>query len=264
MIRNCSILLLAVFWLFVNSCKPSGQLDMPADHWNRLYQFSVIPALQRGVFDDDTFTSGALRKHGTIGLGTFNALDGELILLNDTVYQARFDGNVTIASDSSKIPFAVACFLKPDTTLYLDVTGQQDLYQQLAKNLSPNYMYAIHCSGIFDSMTVRSVKAQTQPYPMLSAATASQAVFNWANLSGEVVGLFSPQYMAGVNVPGYHAHFISTDRKHGGHILRFTSAKLKVHIARVRAVNIEFPASGAFNMVNLFDIDPNDIHKAEK
>jgi acetolactate decarboxylase len=83
-------------------------------------------------------------------------------------------------------------------------------------------------------------------------------------VQGDVVSFFNPQYLSGVNVPGFHSHFITSDRQHGGHILRFRGARLKVEIARIRAVNIEFPNDGQFRTVNLFDIDPNDIYKAEK
>jgi acetolactate decarboxylase len=113
-------------------------------------------------------------------------------------------------------------------------------------------------------MVVRSVHSQEPPYTTLTAAVATQSVFEWSNVQGDVVSFFNPQYLSGVNVPGFHSHFISNDRKLGGHILRFKGAKLKVEIARIRAVNIVFPHDGQFRTVNLFDIDPNDIHKAEK
>jgi acetolactate decarboxylase len=232
--------------------------------YNRLFQFSVIPALQRGVFDDSMFSGVQLKQKGDFGLGTFNALDGELILLNDTVYQAKSDGKVALPPNSFQSPFAVACFFHADTTFAVAAVDQQQLYAELEKIFSPNYIYAIKVSGSFDSMVVRSVAAQKKPYTTLATAAAAQSVFAWKRVTGELVSFFSPQYMTGLNVPGFHSHFISDDRQRAGHVLRFSGASLTVSIARIQSLDIQFPSGGDFKSVNLFDIDPNDIHKAEK
>lgn len=248
------------------SCLPGRQhLSAHSDATaNRLFQFSVIPALQRGVFDDPVYTIGALKQEGDFGLGTLNALDGEMLLLNDTAFQASADGRVQVIDDSAHTPFAVACRFQGDTSITIVVTSEQDFYSQLSRVLSPNYIYAIHCSGTFDTIAVRSVHRQSKPYATLARAAAEQAVFTLGQVTGELVSFFSPQYTTGINVPGFHSHFISANRQQGGHVLRFRKANLQVQIARMRSAEIAFPSAGAFPSANLFDIDPNDIHKAEK
>jgi acetolactate decarboxylase len=40
-----------------------------------------------------------------------------------------------------------------------------------------------------------------------------------------VAGFFLPKFTGGINVQGYYLHFISAERKKGGHILDFTIAE---------------------------------------
>jgi len=258
------VILFLAAWI-LTGCSPIHHVQKHSVRThNRLFQFSVIPALQRGIFDDEQFSCFELKQKGDIGLGTFNALDGEMILLNDTVFQVRSNGAVVIAPDSSRSPFAVACFFKPDTSFRLSVADQLEFYKVIEKNLSPNYIYALRVSGSFDSMVVRSVRAQEKPYTTLSAAAARQSVFGWQKVRGELITFFSPQYMTGLNVPGFHSHFISDSRDMAGHVLRFSGASMVVSVARIRSLDVQFPDGGGFQSANLFDIDPNDIHKAEK
>ena len=53
-----------------------------------MYQVATLQSLMVGNYDG--FVSvGELRKHGDIGVGTFERIDGEMIVLDGTVYQAR-------------------------------------------------------------------------------------------------------------------------------------------------------------------------------
>ena len=68
---------------------------MPGTHADRetLYQVSTIDALMQGAYEGVQPVS-EIRKHGDFGIGTFDALDGEMIVLDGTVYQAKADGKI--------------------------------------------------------------------------------------------------------------------------------------------------------------------------
>jgi alpha-acetolactate decarboxylase len=62
-----------------------------------VYQFSTISALLEGVYDGDVTVAEILR-HGDFGLGTFNHLDGEMVIFDGVCYRLRFDGTATRAA----------------------------------------------------------------------------------------------------------------------------------------------------------------------
>lgn len=185
-----------------------------------LYQVSTISALAQGAFGGIQQVS-ELKKRGDFGIGTFDALDGEMIVYNGRVYKAAADGSVTVAPDKETTPFAIVTYFDRD---YSFTTDKPMNYTMLTDYLtssipSKNTVYAVKISGTFPAMKVRSVPEQHEPYPSLVAAAANQSVFSFSNIKGTVVGFYLPGYMNGLNMPGYHLHFISDDRMSGGHIL---------------------------------------------
>ena len=63
------------------------------DH-STLFQVSTTGALVQGVYNE-AVTVGGLRTHGDFGLGTFEGLDGEMVVLDGKFYQAHADGSIT-------------------------------------------------------------------------------------------------------------------------------------------------------------------------
>ena len=58
-----------------------------------LFQASTIGALLDGAYDGDV-TFAELAEHGDLGLGTLDALDGEMIALDGRFYRADVDGGI--------------------------------------------------------------------------------------------------------------------------------------------------------------------------
>src|ERR671930_2553468 len=69
-----------------------------------LFQASTIGALLEGAFEGDV-TFAELAERGDLGLGTLNALDGEMIALDGGFYQARVDGSVRAVAVDERTPF---------------------------------------------------------------------------------------------------------------------------------------------------------------
>ena len=64
----------------------------------------------------------------------------------------------------------------------------------------------------------------------LAEVAESQAVFDMKDVTGSIVGFRSPPFVKGINVPGYHLHFLSDDRTQGGHILDFDMDQAVCHM----------------------------------
>ncbi len=189
---------------------------------NTAFQTSTIDALLAGVYDGK-MTCGELLEHGDFGIGTFNHLNGEMVILDGTVYQVRSCGKVFTPGPKQKTPFATVCEFESEKVVPLksglDYEGFKKQLDKVAPN--QNFFYAIKITGKFKTMKTRSVPEQHKPYPPLKEVTKHQPEFNMENISGTVVGFRCPPYVKGINVPGYHLHFISDDKTKGGHILKF-------------------------------------------
>lgn len=185
-------------------------------------QVATIDALLGGVYDGH-MSLETLRTHGDFGIGTFEALDGEMILLDGAFYQVRADGRVYRPALSERTPFACVTTFTPDNSetieAPLDLAGLEARIDALVPQ--PNRFCAFRVHGEFSHMRTRSVPAQQKPYPPLATVTQTQPVFDLTNVCGTLVGFRAPPFVKGVNVPGYHLHFLSDDRQSGGHVLGF-------------------------------------------
>lgn len=184
------------------------------------FQVSTLGALNKGVYDGAASLS-ELKQHGNFGLGTFEGLDGEMVLLNGKVYQIKTNGKTHIIADNIKTPFAAVTFFRRERSLHL--TGKityQELQQAIDQQLpSQNLPYAIRIQGLFPDLQVRSVPKQIPPYPPLNDVVKKQTIFELRNVRGTLVGFRLPPYFKSVNAAGYHFHFITSDRNAGGHLL---------------------------------------------
>jgi acetolactate decarboxylase len=218
-----------------------------------LYQVSTIDALQQGVFDGIQ-PVGELKRHGDFGIGTFDALDGEMIVVEGVVYQATADGRVHVVSDNLTTPFATVTYFDRDYTIVTDEPMNFTSFTTyMTDRLSTqNMVSAVRMHGTFPSMEVRAIPAQHKPYPTLSEAAENQSVYTYTNTTGSVVGYYTPVFFEGLNVVGYHLHFISDDRQTGGHILDFTVPEgTVVEYDLTPDFFMALPTSGAFTEVDL-------------
>ena len=90
-----------------------------------------------------------------------------------------------------------------------------------------------------------------RPYSNLADVLKDQSVFKFKNINGTMVGFKIPSYLQGVNIPGYHFHFLSEDKKSGGHTLDCISGDLKIEIQTLFNLEIKFPANDEFYKAGL-------------
>src|SRR5258708_21069845 len=169
---------------------------MIAHHYGgarELYQSSTMGALLDGVYDGDV-TIAEILHHGDFGLGTFNHLDGEMVILDGICYHLRADGSATVADDADRTPFAAVTRFTADHTLVLtDPMNRADTIARIDSLIgSPNLMYAIRISGQFTELSTRTVTTQKRPYPSFIKATAGHAERRRTDVTATLAGFRLP------------------------------------------------------------------------
>jgi len=238
--------------------------EAPPRDENSIYLCSPANALVEGIYEEKIpFTE--IKKHGDFGIGTFDHLDGEMIMLDGRIYQITGDGHVKEVDENGLTPFTCVTFYKPLTHDEIDHEMDYDAFLEWLENLmpSPNLFYAIRIDGLFAHITVRSVPKQENYRPLVEVA-ADQPVFSFDNVEGSLAGFFTPSFMSSLNVPGLHLHFLSADRRRGGHLLKCVPRKVRVGIQFIHKLELSLPMSLDYLTLDFQrDVDA-DLEKAEK
>lgn len=246
--------------------EPSA-VESEANDRDTLCQISLLQGLMSGDYNG-SISIGDLKTHGDIGIGTFDGVNGELIMLDGVVYQALGDGTVAQPDDSLTIPFSNVTFFDADEQMtFEDVENFEQLTELLNEQvtrLGINRFYMVRIDGTFSLMHVRSEYGQEEPYrPLVDVLATDQTVFEYENVQGTVVALYCPVYMSELNNPGWHMHFISDDRTQGGHVfdLAFDEAEVSIDCTD----NFEMLLSDSEYFVNTdFSVDrSDDVRRAE-
>jgi acetolactate decarboxylase len=207
-----------------------------------LFQASTIGALLDGAFDGD-LSFAELAEHGDFGLGTLNGLDGEMIALDGAFYRADVDGLIHPVPATAKTPFAVVTRLEPTVEERIEGDlSHAELLERLDELVPAGAAScAIRLDGRFELVRARSVPAQRPPYRPLTEVVAEQHVFELEDVAGTMLGFRFPAYAEGIEVGGYHLHFISEDHRRGGHVLDSRSRRLWVGIDPSDDLHVELP-----------------------
>jgi acetolactate decarboxylase len=207
-----------------------------------VWQFSTIAALMAGAYDG-SLTVGELRRHGNLGVGTFNGLNGEMIVLDRQVWQVPASGRPALATDTVRVPFAAVTRFEPHSKIAipagLDIAALAAL---LDKRIGDHgLIQAVRIDGGFVQLKVRSVRAQIPPYqPLAEVLARDQVVFDLVNVRGTLVGFRFPACFSGVNAPGWHFHFLAADRRSGGHVLDLVTGPSRAMLDVVTKFAVEF------------------------
>ena len=207
-----------------------------------LFQASTIGALIDGGYEGDV-TLGELAERGDQGLGTLNALDGEMIVLDGRFYRANVEGTIHEVGPDELTPFAVVTRFQPGSTLTLDGSlSQKQVFGLIESELGDSPSCAVRVDARFAFVRARSVPRQDPPYRPLTEVVAEQHVFEIGETEGTMVGFRFPEYAEGIEVGGWHLHFITADRSRGGHVLDFEIEEGTVAIDPSSDLHVELPA----------------------
>jgi len=236
--------------------------SLQVDH-GTLFQVSTAGALVEGV-SGDIVSIRTLKEHGDFGLGTFTGFDGEMAVLDGHFFQIRGDGSITEAPDEAMAPFAVVTHFAADTTFVLkpfasfaDLTAQLDAHRE-----SENRFYGVRIDGTFPFIRTRAVCKQPVG-ESLSNAADSQALFDIADVTGTMMGFWTPAYAKTVNIAGWHIHFLSDDRLTGGHLLDCRGEGGAVGFQKLNDFRIAIPETAGFLQAELGGDPSAALDKAE-
>lgn len=230
-----------------------------------VYQTSTIAALLSGVYEGDV-TVAELLGQGDFGLGTFNSLDGEMVILDGTCYRLRADGSAGVVGGGERTPFAVVTTFRPQTVVPIDSpTSRPGLSELVAGHVaSSNLMHAVRVTGEFAEVHTRTVERQDRPFPPLVEATRGQAEAVLRDVAGTLAGFVTPDFEQGISVAGHHLHFLAADARHGGHALDFTLTRGSLAIDTASELRLSLPTSGPFLTAALSEDDLDaQIREAE-
>lgn len=229
---------------------------------NAIYLSSPVNALVEGLYTERTTVAQVL-EHGDFGLGTFNRLDGEMVILDNRVFQMKADGRAHPVSPAEKTPFACVTRFSPDTVDEFPEPPGQDLFDLVGSLLpSENMLYAIRVDGTFRRVRARSVPPQDNFRPLAEVAR-EQPEFEFVDVRGSMVGFYTPDFLQGVGVAGPHLHFISADRTVGGHLLSCDPGPVSVHVQHVPRLELGLPMTVDFLTMEPTRDASRDLEEAE-
>ena len=229
-----------------------------------LFHVSTSGALVEGIYEK-AVSSALLLNYGDFGIGTFDNLDGEMVVLDGAIYQVRSNGTVTQIKDDAGTPFAVVVWFVADREATItEAMGFEDL-RKLCDEFrdSANLFYAVRVDGHFDRVHTRAMRATLDGLPLAQAA-AIQPEFDFHDIDGTLVGVWAPEFSSSLNIAGYHFHFLSHDRTKGGHLLECTGKNLRVQIERLTEYHLSLPESEEFLRADLTKDPSNDLAYAEQ
>lgn len=228
-----------------------------------IFQVSTSNALVKGVFEGSV-TVGDLRQHGNFGLGTFDSLDGEMVMVDGRCFRAAAGGQAVEVSDDEEVPFALVTRFVPDVD---DVASTDSDWAELTgmiDNLRPssNLFVAFRVDGDFEELSMRAICRARQGEGLVEA-TAHQSEFTLGPVSGSLVGFWAPEYARAISVPGYHAHFISDDRRTGGHVMGLSGTDLAIQMHTETDLHLSLPESEEFLAADLRGDFAEELDQAE-
>jgi acetolactate decarboxylase len=218
-----------------------------------ILHYSIYKALDNGVLEGD-MKVGELKKHGDFGLGTFNKLDGEMIILDNVVYRVSQDGKIVQPDDETLVPYSIITYYNQNDTMLMN--GKID-YQSLKEFVnrrvpSPNLFYAFRIYGKFDYIKCGGANIQEKPYDKsLSQININRPIYEAKNIKGTLVGFWCPQYIGDINTAGFHLHFLSDDHSVAGHLMEFNADSLLIGFDIKPIYKILLPDTELFKKAHL-------------
>ena len=252
----------------LTGCEKETSSDALDQNREVMYQVSLLQGLTYGDYHG-SITVKELKQYGDIGIGTFDKLNGELIMLDGEVYRAAGDGSVEVVSDDETIPFSNVTFMDADKTKnFKDIPDYDALCSELNQMVQvrgKNRFYMVRIDGTFREVNVRSEYAQAEPYkPLVEVLEHDQTFFDYTNIEGTLVGLYCPPYMSDLNAVGWHLHFVSKDKTKGGHVLGLHIADAVLTWDDTDGFQMKIPQNEMFDEFDLTVDQSEDIEKVEK
>ena len=210
-----------------------------------------------------------LKELWNIWLGTFDGLNGELIMLDWVVYRGNDKLEIEVPSDDELIPFANVTFFDNDLEYELsDIDSIEELKEELddkVSELGENRFYFVALSWEFNSIHIRSERKQEEDYkPLAEVLRVDQTEKKLDSVEWTIVAFFTPAYMADLNAAWWHFHFVSKDRKTWGHVLDLSIKDASVILDWTDNFKLYLPDWEFFKGLDLTVDQSSDIKEVEQ
>lgn len=219
---------------------------------NRMYQVSTLQALALG-YSRTVIRVGELLREGDTGLGTFEDVNGEMIVMEGQCYRADQNGAVSAVSPETGVSFAAVAKLSGDQRFPLsdlpDIEAiRTELTRRIDERFSLNSMHVVRIDGLFETVDARSeAPYRSHHITLKEVLSRTQKAFLYENVRGSLVGVYFPDYMDGINMPGWHLHFLSEDRTKGGHVFNVSLREGVARVDKLTGIVIDLPKEAAFD-----------------
>lgn len=177
----------------------------------------------------------------TQGLGTFDRLDGELVMIAGQMYRVGTDGTPVRIDGTQSSPFFESVRFAPTASgpVAPGTTCANLISAVNALAARDTGIVAVRVRGTFSDITFRSVPAQAEPYPPLSQVVANQTLFPLGERRAVLVGFRTGPDLAGTGAPGLHLHGLTADRKAGGHVISCVAGgDVQLSVQRAAGISI--------------------------
>jgi acetolactate decarboxylase len=227
-----------------------GILESNGRGYGSLYICAPLNALVAGIYEENIHLDEIV-SHGDFGIGTFDDLDGEMVIVDRVVYQLAIDGRAIKMAGPVMTPYAAVTFFNPVIQADLDNEMQYVRFLEWLNNLlpSPNIFYAIRIDGEFSRVRAHSVPRQANHRPMVEVE-AEQRSFHFENIQGTLAGIYTPDFMSTLSFPGHHLHFLSADLQTGGHLVSCTPRRVRARIQLIHRLELNMPMTRDYLKLN--------------
>lgn len=235
----------------------------------KMFQVSTLQALMLG-YSKAVIPVSELLKHGSIGLGTFTDVNGELIALDGTCYRAMENGDIALAEPERGVPFSAVCTMQDCEPMEFGYTDNiADLKTALNNIIDAHFglnsMHMARIDGEFALIDARSESGYESVHVDLKTILGkTQKAFKFENIKGTLVCVYFPDYMDGINASGWHIHFVSDDRKHGGHVFDIVMKTGKGQISKINSIELKLPDEPIFDTYALKQASEEDVKEVEQ
>ena len=236
---------------------------------NSIYQVSTLQALVLG-YTRPVITVEELLAHGDTGLGTFEGVGGEMIVVDGHCYCAANDGSVTESAPKTGVPFAAVTKMKDGREIGLDnIADIEELKTKLdiaiEEDFGLNSMHIVKIVGRFKKVSARSeAEYKSHHVSLKEILSKSQKDFFFNDIDGTLVCVYYPDYMDSINAKGWHLHFVSDDHSCGGHVFDVSVDKSKAVINKISNLNIQLPTEPVFDTYSLKSASNDEIKEVEQ
>ncbi len=235
----------------------------------KMFQVSTLQALMLG-YTHSVIRVSELLDHGNIGLGTFTDVDGEMIVLDGVCYRAMENGDIAVAEPDRGVPFSVVCSMEERSPMEFGAMEDIEALKTALNNtidshFGLNSMHMARIDGEFEIVDARSESGYASMHEDLKSILGkTQKAFQFEAVKGTLVCVYFPDYMDRINAAGWHLHFISDDRRHGGHVFDIGMKSGRGCISKINSIEIKLPDEPAFDTYSLKQASEKEIKAVEQ